>query len=146
MNPNYYGGTDAHFPDDETGIKGSRAKIVYAEFLLRLTAAAPFWLQSNNTEGHPLRISKLNEAFLTVRELTIVGGYNRLHQEITTKGEPYHQTLTAAWVLYSEDLSAPESGLSKTSRRRIAPIKTLIGRIPSLYKARHQTGQIHAGS
>ena len=128
---NYYGGTDAHFPDDETGIK-AHVLILYAEFLLAYHSS---FLVAEFTDDS-VAISKLNEAFY--RSGILRGGYNRLHQEITAKGE--ENTLTAAWVLYSEDLSAPESGLSKLTATD--PVyKDLIGQIPSLYKGA-QT-QIH---
>lgn len=121
---NYYEGTDVHFSDDETGIK-AHVLVLYAEFLLAYHSS---FLVAEFSDD-PVAISKLNEAFY--RSGIPRGGYNRLHQEITAKGE--EKTLTAAWVLYSEDLSAPESGLSKLAATDPA-YKDLIGQMPSLHK------------
>ena len=121
---NYYEGTDVHFSDDETGIK-AHVLVLYAEFLLAYHSS---FLVAEFSDD-PVAISKLNEAFY--RSGIPRGGYNRLHQEITAKGE--EKTLTAVWVLYSEDLSAPESGLSKLAATDPA-YKDLIGQMPSLHK------------
>ena len=130
---NGYGGPQARFSADENGIK-AHALVLYAEFLLAFHTS--FFVAE--FMGDPVAIAKLNEPFF--RSEIPQGTYDRLRRDATSKDKTH--MLTAAWMLYSEDVADPQSLLVKLGEED--PVYAhLLGQIPILYsKAKQQTQRI----
>ncbi len=128
---NSYGGPQARFTDDETGIK-AHALVLYAEFLLAFHTS---FLVAEFTDD-PVAIAKLNEPFF--RSEIPQGTYDRLRRNVTSKDNAHR--LAAAWMLYSEDVADPQSMLVELGNED--PVyANLLGQIPILYSGAMQQTQ-----
>jgi hypothetical protein len=127
---NSYGGTQARFSDDETGIK-THTLVLYAEFLLAYHTS---FIVAEFIDD-PVAMAKLNEAFF--RSEIPQGTYNRLRRDVTSRETA--NMLAAAWMLYSEDVGDPASMVVELGEADPA-YANLLGQIPILYsKAMQQT-------
>jgi hypothetical protein len=128
---NSYGGPQARFADDDTGVK-AHALTLYAEFLLVYHTS--FLVAEFNDD--PVAIAKLNEPFF--RSEIPQGTYDRLHRDITSRDSAH--MLAAAWMLYSDEIDDPQSMLVKLGE--IDPAyENLLGQIPNLYSGAIQQTQ-----
>ena len=128
---NSYGGGQARFADDETGIK-AHTLVLYAEFLLAFHTS---FLVAEFMHD-PVAIAKLNEPFF--RSEISRGTYDRLRRNVTSKDNAH--MLAAAWMLYSEDIADPGSTLVELGDEDPA-YADLLGQIPSLYSGAMQQTQ-----
>jgi len=136
---NSYGGPNARFTDDESGIK-AHALMLYAEFLLAFHSSS---LVAEFMDD-PVAVAKLNEPFF--RSGIPQGTYDRLHLNVTSRDRVH--MLAAAWMLYSEAIAEPHAMLAQLGEKD--PVyANLLGQIPGLYAgAMQQTQHIlkaHAG-
>ncbi len=120
---NSYGGPQARFTDDKTGIK-AHALMLYAEFLLAFHTS---FLVAEFMDD-PVAIAKLNEPFF--RSEIPLGTYDRLRRDVTSKDSA--NMLEASWMLYSEDVADPRSLLVELGKED-SVYATLLGQIPILY-------------
>ncbi len=120
---NSYGGPETPFPDSELGIK-AHTLILYAEFLLAYHTS---FLVAEFADD-PVAVAKLNENFY--RSEIARGTYDLLYRNMTDKDSA--NRLTAAWTLYSQHLSDPDSGTAGLIAKDRA-YGLLVEQIPDLY-------------
>ena len=128
---NSYGGPQARYTDDETGIK-VHALVIYAEFLLAFHTS---FLVAEFMDD-PVAIAKLNEPFF--RSEIPQGTYDRLHRNVTSKDKAH--MLAAGWMLYSEDVAVPNKILVELGEED-PEYANLLGQIPILYSGAMQQTQ-----
>ena len=128
---NSYGGPQARYTDDGTGIK-AHALVLYAEFLLAFHSS---FLIAEFMDD-PVAIAKLNEPFF--RSEIPQGTYDRLHRNVTSKDKAH--MLAAGWMLYSEDIADPNSILVELGEED-PEYANLLGQIPILYSGAMQQTQ-----
>ena len=128
---NSYGGPQARYTDDGTGIK-AHALVLYAEFLLAFHSS---FLIAEFMDD-PVAIAKLNEPFF--RSEIPQGTYDRLHRNVTSKDKAH--MLAAGWMLYSEDVADSRSVLVELGEED-PEYANLLGQIPILYSGAMQQTQ-----
>ena len=102
---NSYGGPQARFSEDTTGIK-AHILVLYAEFLLAFHTS---FLVAEFMDD-PVAIAELNEPFF--RSEIPSGTYDRLRRNVTSNDNAH--MLAAAWILYSKDIADPRSMVGRT--------------------------------
>ncbi len=134
-----YGETEDYAADDETAAK-AHILMLYAELLLSYHTS---FIVSEFMDD-PVATAKLNEAFFA-SEIP-QGTYDRLRRNVTSKDNA--NMLSAAWMLYSEDLDDPHSMAAELGRKDPA-YTNLLNQFPDLYSgAMQQTQRIlraHSG-
>jgi len=121
----------AHLIDGETLAK-THTLMLYAELLLSYhtsSIVAEFM-------DDPVAIAKLNEAFF-LSEIP-QGTYDRLRRNVTSKDSTH--MLAAAWMLYSQDISAPQSMVAELGAKD-PTYADLLGQFQSLYSGAMQQTQ-----
>lgn len=135
-----YRGLEDHFTDDETAIK-AHVLVLYAELLRAYHTS----FMVAEVMDDPVAIAKLNEAFFA-SEIP-QGTYDRLRRNVTSKDNA--NMLAAAWILYAEDLSDPQSMVAELGKKDPVYAK-LLEQLPDLYSgAMQQTQRIlkaHSGT
>jgi hypothetical protein len=130
---NSYGGTQTRLTNDEIVIK-AHANVLYTEFLLAFHTS--FFV--SEFVDDPVAIAKLNEPFF--RSEIPQGTYGRLRRNVTSKGKA--RMLAAAWMLYSKNVTDPNSMLVKLGKED-PDYEIMLEQIPILYSgAMQQTKRI----